>query len=50
MLEAELTRAEGTGMGCRLIHFLSMLVSDSEVGGLAGSTLVVSIHDDLWVQ
>ena len=46
VLESELTRTEVTGTGCQLIHFQLMLVSDSEVGELAGLTLAVSICED----
>ena len=44
VLESELTHVEVTSTGCQLIHFLLMLVLGPEVGGLAGSSLVVLIH------
>ena len=47
VLESELTQTEVTGTGSQLIHFQLMLVSDSEVGELAGLTLAVSIHKAL---
>ena len=50
VLESELTQTEVTGTGSQLIHFQLMLVSDSEVGELAGLTLAVSIHKALRVQ